>query len=391
MFVERKIGINTSFFNCESFVEQAFQNIERLNYSNFEWRITDDFSTDNTRQILEERLQESSIREKIRYCTQESKKEMYWHPNRFFDSSFEWIYTVDADDEVHPDFISIYNRYIDAFHDITFITSDFHKINKPSGTLHSISNVINKSSISEKINRYHPEVDYLANTSYYCYGVLRGFKNINDLKFNIIDQSACANESYLLFWMNSYGKYLHIPRPLYTWNKRNNSESHSIGLLENFNANFKTGLQKLVDSDKGVVTFFNDVYTETCTLGSIQDYQHSYKNISLFTRTLSNEEKKKIKNLYKEYSINFNTFKEADIYFLNLTYIENQELNLILEQLSTKAKIILYFQNQNLHLSNTSKDIFLENKLNEYLKIVNEHYANFSWWTYIRHFRIEIN
>lgn len=391
MSVERKIGINTSFYNCETFVEQAFQNIERLNYLNFEWRIVDDFSTDNTRQVLEKRLQQSSIRDKIKYCTQNSKKEMYWYPNLFFDNSFEWIYTIDADDEVHPNFISIYNRYIDAFDDLTFITSDFHKINNTSRDLHSISYVINKSKISEKINSYHPEVDYLNNTSYYCYGTLRGFKNIEDLKFSIVDQLACANESYKLFWMNSYGKYLHVPRPLYTWNRRTNSESHNIGVLENFNANFKTGLQKLIGNDRGVETFFNDVYTETCTLGSILDYEHTYNNISLFTRILSNEQKKKIEYLYEDYNINFNSFKEADIYFINLTYIKNQELSLLLEQLNNKAKVILYFQNQNFHLSNNSKDVFLENKLNEYLKIVTEHYSYFSWWTYIRHFKIEIN
>jgi glycosyltransferase involved in cell wall biosynthesis len=46
-----KFGLYTSFYNNEKFVNQSFDNIESINYENFEWHITDDFSSDNTKEL----------------------------------------------------------------------------------------------------------------------------------------------------------------------------------------------------------------------------------------------------------------------------------------------------------------------------------------------------
>ena len=94
-----KFGIYTSFYNCERFIDKIFTSIETLNYDNFEWHITDDYSGDNTKNLVLERLDKSPLKNKIIYCEQSEKKQMYWRPNEFFDNSFEWIILVDADDD----------------------------------------------------------------------------------------------------------------------------------------------------------------------------------------------------------------------------------------------------------------------------------------------------
>ena len=80
-----KFGIYTSFYNVEKYVDRIFSNVESIQYDNFEWHITDDFSTDNTKSIIFERLEKSPIRNKVLYADQSSKQEMYWKPNLFFD------------------------------------------------------------------------------------------------------------------------------------------------------------------------------------------------------------------------------------------------------------------------------------------------------------------
>ena len=45
-------------------------------------------------------------------------------------------------------------------------------------SLHSISYILNDDKISSKINKYHPNCDYLNNISYSCFGHLRGFKHV---------------------------------------------------------------------------------------------------------------------------------------------------------------------------------------------------------------------
>ena len=51
-----KFGIYTTFYNCERFINRIFSSVEGINYENFEWHITDDFSSDRTKELVLERL-----------------------------------------------------------------------------------------------------------------------------------------------------------------------------------------------------------------------------------------------------------------------------------------------------------------------------------------------
>ena len=380
-----KFGIYTSFYNCERFVDDIFSSIEMLNYDNFEWHITDDFSKDNTKSLVLERLKKSPLKHKIVYREQSEKKQMYWKPNDFFDISFEWIILVDADDDFDKNFLNVYNSFLYGKDDVSLVSSDFHKIYKETKSLHSISYLLNDDIISNKIKRYHPSCDYVNNISYSCFGHLRGFKNIIP-SFDVDDMLACAEDSYHVFWANSFGKYLHIPRPLYIWNLRDDSESHSKSIPPNFNANFNIALNKLDQSDGGVDTMFNDIYVETSTLGSCEFEKLKGKKVSLWTRVLSQGQKDILKKLYYDVDLVFNTV-DAEIHLFSLNYVNENELDEILQK--TKGNTMMfYYQNQKYHSNSDKKDKELETQLNYYRDIIGRQ-TNYSWWTYIRHFIIK--
>ena len=380
-----KFGIYTSFYNSEKFIEQSFNNIENIKYDNFEWHITDDFSSDNTKQLLLDRINTSTIKHKIKFMEQSEKKQMYWKPNLFFDDSFEWIVLIDSDDIVDLECLNIYDNVLQDKPDIVLVSSDYHKINEDNNTLHSISYSINHDKISNKINKYHPSCDYLNNISYSCFGHLRAFKNVID-EFKITNNLACAEDSYHIFWSNSYGKYLHIPRPLYKWYLRGDSESHNTNIKPGFNDNFEIALNKLKSSDYGVDATFNDVYVETCALGSYDIGELKNKKVSLWTKSLSNSQKEKLKLLYQDSMLSFND-ENSDINIICLNYYNNEELDIILNKVS-KTKLLFYYQNQKHHTDNTKKDDELQLQLNHYKNIINK-YTQYSWWTYIRHFIIK--
>ena len=255
-----KFGIYTTFYNCERFVDRIFNSIEQIDYDNFEWHITDDFSNDNTKDIVLNRLENSILKHKIKYYEQSEKKQMYWNPQEFFDKTFDWIVLVDADDDFDKNFLNVYNAFLENNNDVSLVSSDYFKLYEDSGSLHSISYILNNDIISNKINNYHPSCDYLNNISYSCFGHLRAFKNIID-KFELTDVLAGAEDSYHVFWSNSFGKYLHIPRPLYKWYLREDSESHRKIVPHNFNANFNIALNKLNLSDGGIDSRFNEFVT----------------------------------------------------------------------------------------------------------------------------------
>ena len=380
-----KFGIYTTFYNCERFVDKIFTSIESLNYDNFEWHITDDYSTDNTKNLVLKRLEKSPLKNKIGYYEQSEKKQMYWKPNEFFDETFDWIILIDADDDFDINFLNVYNTFLQGKDDVSLVSSDFIKINESDNSRHSISYVINNDIMSNKIKQYHPACDYLNNISYSCFGHLRGFKNIVP-SFDVDDMLACAEDSYHIFWSNSFGKYLHIPRPLYTWYLRDDSESHRKIVPANFNNNFKIALDKLNQSDGGVDKMFNDIYIETSTLGSYDFKNLKGKKVSLWTRVLSQGQKETLQSLYYDINLVFNDI-DSEIHIYTLNYYNESDLDNVLQK--TKGKqMMFYYQNQNYHETNEQKENELQSQLKKYLSVIGKH-TGYSWWTYIRHFIIK--
>jgi hypothetical protein len=381
-----KFGIYTSFYNVEKYVNRIFSNIESIDYDDFEWHITDDFSTDNTKSMVINRLSISPIKDKIIFMEQSEKQEMYWKPNLFFDSTFDWIVLIDSDDLVDTDCLTIYNNILKDNPNVVIVSSDFHKINDCDNTLHSISYILNDDKMSNKIDNYHPTCNYLNNVSYSCFGHLRAFKNNVINEFEITNNLAGAEDSYRIFWLNSYGKYLNIPRPLYKWYLRNDSISHNPNVTSIYNDNFDISLNKLKLSDYGVDTTFNEVYLETCALGSYNIGELKGKKVSLWTRFLSQGQKDILKKLYSDVDLVFNT-TDAEIHLFSLNYFNENELDEILQK--TKGKqMMFYYQNQKYHSDSDKKDKELEIQLNYYKKVI-EKYISYSWWTYIRHFIIK--
>ena len=381
-----KFGIYTSFYNVEKYVDRIFKNVEVINYENFEWVITDDFSTDNTKSLVLYKLKNSPIKHKIKFVEQSEKQEMYWKPNLFFDNTFDWIVLLDSDDLADSNCLTTYNNILKNKKDVVIVSSDFHKINENDNSLHSISYVINDDMMSKKINKYHPSCDYLNNISYSCFGHLRAFKNNVIDKFEIENNLAGAEDSYRIFWLNSYGKYLNIPRPLYRWYLRTDSISHNPNVSSIYNDNFDISLHKLNENDCGVDTEFNDLYIETCSLGSYEIGELKSNNVSLWTRSLSDNQKEKLRLLYFDVNLIFNS-NDSDIHIISLNYFNNEELELIINKIKNK-KILFYYQNQKYHSDSHKKDKELETQLNYYKEVIGK-YTSYSWWTYIRHFIIK--
>lgn len=388
-----KFGIYTSFYNCEKYVDSIFKNIENLNYNNFEWHIVDDFSTDNTLSKIEDKIVNSPIRDRIKLYTQSSKKQMYWFPNEFFDESFEWILLVDCDDFLDVETLKIIDGIVRSRDnsETALITTDFHKIYEDTNKLHSISYIENKEKTSDKLSRYHPECDYLNNISYSCFGHCRIFKNLPNLKFEINDQLACAEDSYRVFWMSSLGKHLHIPRALYKWTLRENSESHSSSLPSNFNNNFDIALNRLRNSDKGVDSRYASIYIETCSIQSVPfETLQSIKSINLISKQLTQEEKDLLREIYPEKKLSFSSNGE-EVNVVCLNFVDEQELKNIFNNFRENEKLLLYYQSNYNHSSMANLESHIDKKIQSIGKVLLENGYGYTWWRYIRHFVVYVN
>jgi ADP-heptose:LPS heptosyltransferase len=380
-FKKQKFGIYTSFYNAEKFVDSIFDQISKINYDNFEWIITDDFSSDNTKSMLLEKVKHFK---NVKYIEQSHKKEMYWQPNKFFDCSFDYVILMDCDDEFDFDFLNVYNKYTLTYPDALFITSDFIKIENDN--FHSISLIKNEKNLLENLPSFHPDIDYLKNIHYYTFGILRCFKNTKEINFEINDFDACAEDSYRGMFLNSLGKWLHIPKCLYKWKLRSDSESHSPA-KPNFNGNFDLAYDKLKNNCYDPYFIFNDIYKETSGLSILGINELHNKSMCIISQNLNSDQKNKLRNLYSDCKIDFDCNYDSEIYlivcnyFLNSNFIKNTVDKI--KSRNNKATIILYHIEENYFEDKTKLDKTLQENFSKIDQQINHYYYRF--FKYLRH------
>ena len=141
MDIKIKFAIYTSFYNCSRYVDQIFENILSIEYEDWKWFITDDFSSDGTEELIKEKIGKNN---RIEYVNQSRKKEMYWQPNIFIPSEYEYILLVCSDDKVDPKILSVYDSVIRKNQKgVSVLTCDLQEIYEEDNSLKSIGYVIN--------------------------------------------------------------------------------------------------------------------------------------------------------------------------------------------------------------------------------------------------------
>lgn len=387
-----KFAIYTSFYNCSKYIDQIFESILSIDYPDWKWFITDDFSTDDTGTIIREKCKGDP---RIQYVHQKIKKEMYWKPNSFIPEEFEYILEVDSDDMVSPKILNVYDSIIRKVYnkEPSFITCDLQEVYEEDSSLKSIGYIINYSNIIEKLDSYYPHIDYAKNINYYAFGQGRCFKNYQELDFEVDDFTASSNDFYRILYMSSMGKWIHIPRNLYTWTARSNSESRKL-IDPNFYDNLQIALDRCNDFLYDPIYDYNECYKELNSL-LIEKNIDDFHRISLISPWISETQKDKIREIYPDKQIKFNELEGADLYSIVANYsLKAGSLAKILNEIKEKnlsGKIIIYSLDENIYDSDDKvwkgSRIIFERILEEMSGIFESYYS----FLYLRHVNLTID
>ena len=386
-----KFALYTSFYNAEQYVYSLYENIKKLDYDNWKWFVCDDFSSDST---LEKLKEISSMDEKIVLVTQSKKKEMYWQPNNFISLDYEYIMLVCSDDFVDREILNVYDNHIRKFNNkLSILSVDFTKFEESTGNVHSMGYVINNTDFIQKLKTFHPKIDYLTNLNYYAFGHAMCFKNSLDLEFEIDDFDAGAEDSYRMMFMLSKGQWLHIPRNMYKWAYREDSESHSK-VEHNFNGNFNVAYNKCLNNNAEPICYYNDSYKELNSLISVSDL-HKYNKISILSPNINVEQQEKIKNLYSDKKIIFNEFEGCELYLVIFNYYTNKNsLDFILTSIKDKNKVfdlLIYNLDESYYLTDDDAQSNFEVTKNKLLPSVMEIFGGYNYFSYFRHFIVKLS
>jgi glycosyltransferase involved in cell wall biosynthesis len=150
----KRITVFTPTFNRAYCLYQLYDSLCNQTSKNFEWLVVDDGSTDNTKELIEQWIQEKKI--SIRYIFQENKGMVAAHNTAHYNIHTELNVCIDSDDFMPNDGIERISNHWDGIKDKSFIMGlvglDVYKNGKVIGNIFP-ENVI-KATFSEIINRY---------------------------------------------------------------------------------------------------------------------------------------------------------------------------------------------------------------------------------------------
>ena len=122
------VSIITPSYNCATFVEETMQSIFSQTYTNWELLFQDDYSTDNTKEIVAKYAEKDS---RIKYeCNAKNSGAAITRNNALRRAKGKWIAFLDSDDlwlpeklEKQIEFMSR-NKYSFSYHEYTEITEE---------------------------------------------------------------------------------------------------------------------------------------------------------------------------------------------------------------------------------------------------------------------------
>ena len=116
-----KFSVSTSFFKRGDYVNQLYQQLLEQTYTNWEWIVTDDFSSEKN---AEEELRRIASQDpRVKYIDQDFKQQLFYNPQIGCDGDI--ILQTDSDDIIAPTLLSHYNYWFNKRPDVYGISCSY--------------------------------------------------------------------------------------------------------------------------------------------------------------------------------------------------------------------------------------------------------------------------
>lgn len=294
-----KFTFVTSFFNTSEYILPIYECVKSQTYTNWEWIVTDDFSSDNSKDILKEIARNDR---KVTYVEQTEKQQMFWNPHRLAPNA-EIIVELGSDDLFSPKTLEVYHHFFMKHPEVIMISSA-----AVSYTTEGEWNCFEYFDLSNEKNMCSAGKTLF----------LKAWKNIQDFNYNPGNwMKHYYNDLAFCTQLEEYGKILVLPRYLYDYTYRNTSVSRNVvglpervreeGLRINSNALLRRGNEELETFQKDyeyIREFVSPMLDRDFT------YNPTQQLVNYFTTVITKEQETKIKELFFDHDIKINELSE---------------------------------------------------------------------------------
>lgn len=210
-----KFSVSTSFFKRGDYVQQLYQQLLEQTYTNWEWIVTDDFSSEKN---AEEQLREICARDsRVKYIDQEFKQQLFYNPQ--IGCSGDIILQTDSDDIIAPTLLYHYNYWFNKRPEVYGISTSY-----------AVKADIDYPSL---VGRWTTESNYDISeyTTMDSMTMGRAWRNVIP-HFESEGFKWYQNDTNIIRHVENVGKWMWLPRLLYWYNHTPDSFSKYTGYTQ---------------------------------------------------------------------------------------------------------------------------------------------------------------
>jgi len=363
-----KLSIVTSYYNSSKFIEQQSESILSQKYQNWEWIICDDFSSDDTKEKL---IELASRDRRIRLVEPKFKKEIWWNPQTY--ASGDIVCPIDGDDAILPGAFDKIVHYFESFPEVILMHFNANKYQDslPSSSRDMMENFVDNVYMSRDNVSFLDAFERLCPSRSCIFGYLRIFRNIPGIQFKVHEnQTDCSsNDGQWLLTLEEHGKWLSIPRTTYLARQHWDSENFRNWNIRGEVINTSEASERRKDLKLEMprsIDYYNEIYVAAeSTYLSKLNWETHRKNINFLNYKYNETQKEKVRHLFYDHDIFFDSAIKCDYSFIRIDYDTNVD-NLLQHFLKATGKINLFCDNIHLHSNNRTGKNTLD-EIKEYL------------------------
>jgi len=385
MYDELKLSLITSCYNAEKYLEETAESIFSQEYKNWEWLISDDFSTDGTLNIINKI---SKNDQRIKIIKPEYKKQIWWNPQ--IHATGDVVCHIDSDDFLLPNTLKKINYYFNLFPESVLMHFNANKYNDffpTSSEKKYLDNFRDNVYMTTDNDSFLEGFEKLWPHRTNIFGYLRIFRNLPGLKFPVHkDGDACSsNDGQWLLMMEERGKWITIPRTTYLARDHEDSENHR-------NWNTRGEAQLAIDAKKRRenfileyprnIKYFDEIYDAAeSTYTSFLNHEKNAQNICFCNFNYDMVKKDKLQKLFFDHIVNFDLFENINYFYVKVSLDDTEhDIQNIVQKIENQNKIsceIVIFCN-NTHLMRNNRTNY--NVIDNIVDVMSKEGYQFRWF-----------
>lgn len=220
MKLEKGVTVFTPTYNREKVLYGVYESLKKQSSNNFEWLIVDDGSSDGTKLLVENWINEGLI--DIKYIFQENQGKMIAHNTGVKNARYNLFFCVDSDDYVAENTVELINQVNDMIYsnkEIIGIIGYKQNVKKITKRENIKAEYLTVSELYRKY-RYKDEIALIYKTEL-----------LNEHLFPKLENEKFIPESYLYDRLDNEGKCFFLKEEIYYYEYLNDGYTNNTAEL----------------------------------------------------------------------------------------------------------------------------------------------------------------